>query len=123
MERFQYKEAGPQLLLQAFLQRIVNGGGRIEREYGLERMRTDLLVIWPHAAGEQRGVIELKVLHRGLQATLTQGLEQIRAYVDRSGAQEAHLVLFDRTPDRPWEEKLFRKEEQVNGLAVVVWGM
>lgn len=29
-----YKEAGPQLLLQAFLQRIVNGGGRIEREYG-----------------------------------------------------------------------------------------
>ncbi len=27
VERFQYKEAGPQLLLQAFLQRIVNGGG------------------------------------------------------------------------------------------------
>ena len=35
VERFDYKEAGPQLLLQAFLQRIVNGGGRIEREYGL----------------------------------------------------------------------------------------
>ena len=26
VERFQYKEAGPQLLLQAFLQRIVNSG-------------------------------------------------------------------------------------------------
>ena len=26
VERFQYKEAGPQLLLQAFLQRIANGG-------------------------------------------------------------------------------------------------
>lgn len=47
VERFDYKEAGPQLLLQAFLQRIVNGGGRIEREYGLGKMRTDLLVIWP----------------------------------------------------------------------------
>ena len=35
VERFEYKEAGPQLLLQAFLQRIVNSGGRIEREYGL----------------------------------------------------------------------------------------
>ncbi|MEZ5578228.1 MAG: hypothetical protein R3F36_01280 [Candidatus Competibacteraceae bacterium] len=35
------------MLLQAFLQRIVNGGGRIEREYGLGRMRTDLLVMWP----------------------------------------------------------------------------
>ena len=41
------KEAGPQLLLQAFLQRIVNSGGRIEREYGLGRMRTDLLLLWP----------------------------------------------------------------------------
>jgi len=46
IERFDYKEAGPQLLMQAFLQRIVNSGGRIDREYGLGR-RTDLLVQWP----------------------------------------------------------------------------
>ena len=38
--RFDYQEAGPQLLLQGFLQRIVNGGGRIEREYGLGYGRT-----------------------------------------------------------------------------------
>ncbi len=37
VERFDYKEAGPQLFLQAFLHRVVNGGGRIEREYGLGR--------------------------------------------------------------------------------------
>ena len=37
VERFDYRKAGPQLLLQAFLQRIVNGGGPIEREYGLGR--------------------------------------------------------------------------------------
>ncbi len=43
VQRFDYREAGPQLLLQAFLQRVVNAGGRIEREYGLGRMRTDLL--------------------------------------------------------------------------------
>ena len=41
------------MLLQAFLQRIVNSGGRIEREYGLGRMRTDLLVVWP--VGGRRG--------------------------------------------------------------------
>ena len=35
----------PQLLRQAFLQRLVNGGGPVEREYGLGRGRTDLLVI------------------------------------------------------------------------------
>ncbi|MEM6404972.1 MAG: hypothetical protein AAF669_00010 [Pseudomonadota bacterium] len=44
--RFTYKEDGPQLLLQAFLQRIVNGGGQITYEYGLCRKRTDLLVAW-----------------------------------------------------------------------------
>jgi hypothetical protein len=33
-----FKQAGPKLLLQAFLQCIVNGGGR---------MRTDLLIVWP----------------------------------------------------------------------------
>ena len=47
MNPIQYKEAGTQFLLQAFLQRIVNSGGRIEREYGLGKMRTDLLLLRP----------------------------------------------------------------------------
>ena len=51
-QRFQYQEAWPQLLLQAFLQRVVNSGGRIEREYGLGRGRTDLLIVWPRSGGE-----------------------------------------------------------------------
>lgn len=29
-----YREAGPQLLLQTFLQQIMNAGGQITREYG-----------------------------------------------------------------------------------------
>ena len=54
VQRFeQYQEAGPQLLLQAHLQRVVNGGGRIEREYALGRGRTDLLIVWP--PGERDG--------------------------------------------------------------------
>ena len=52
LEHFQYKEAGPQLLLQAFLQRILNSGGRIELEYGLGRMRADLLLLWPLSQAE-----------------------------------------------------------------------
>ncbi|TWI62070.1 AAA domain-containing protein, partial [Desulfobotulus alkaliphilus] len=47
IERFDYKEAGPQLLMQAFLQRIINGGGRVNREYGLGSRRTDLFLEWP----------------------------------------------------------------------------
>ena len=126
VERFQYKEAGPQLLLQAFLQRIVNSGGRIEREYGLGRMRTDLLLIWP--VGGDRGktqkvVIECKVLHRGLERTLREGLEQTRAYMDRCAAAEGHLVLFDRTESKSWDDKVYRREETEGGVPVAVWGM
>ncbi len=113
--------------LQAFLQRIVNSGGRIEREYGLGRMRTDLLIVWPASAppdGRQRKmVIECKVLHRSLERTISDGLKQTRAYLDRCGAAEGHLVIFDRTPDRPWEQKLFRREPAGAGPPITTWGM
>jgi hypothetical protein len=56
-EGFLYREAGPHLMLMAFLQRIVNGGGRIEREYGLGRGSLDLLVFWKN----DRHLIELKI--------------------------------------------------------------
>ena len=123
IERFDYKEAGPQLLLQAFLQRIANGGGRIERDYGLGRRRTDLLLRWPHGEGRiQTAVLELKLLHQSLKATLAQGLEQTWAYADSSGAEEAHLVIFDRR-DRPWAEKIFQRDETRHGRVIRVWGM
>ena len=134
VERFQYKEAGPQLLLQAFLQRIVNSGGRIEREYGLGRMRTDLLIVWPvvgRAAGmrreedgeTQRVVVECKLLRRGPAETLREGLRQTRAYMDRCAAAEGHLVIFDRDEAKPWDEKVYRREEREGGARVTVWGM
>ncbi len=142
VERFDYKEAGPQLLLQAFLQRIVNGGGRIEREYGLGRRRTDLLIVWPEAApasdppgssgtapvdsagrATRRYVIECKVLRRTLEQTLAEGLEQTVDYMDRCNAEAGHLVIFDRTTEREWNERIFRRDETLNGRAVTVWGM
>jgi hypothetical protein len=123
VERFEYKEAGPQLLLQAFLQRIVNGGGRIEREYGLGRGRTDLLIIWPHPGGVQKAVVELKVLHKGLESTMAKGLEQTVEYLERCGAEEGHLVIFDRDPTRPWSEKIWRRAESHRQRRITIWGM
>ena len=126
VERFQYKEAGPQLLLQAFLQRIVNSGGRIEREYGLGRMRTDLLIVWPRSGnpGEtQKAVIECKVLRRSLDETLREGLRQTRAYMDRCAAAEGHLVIFDRAAGKAWDQKVYRQEEANGGAPVTVWGI
>ena len=129
VERFQYKEAGPQLLLQAFLQRIINGGGRVEREYGLGRMRTDLLIIWPYKvvvqnkSAVQKVVIELKVLHKSLDDTIDQGLKQTVEYMDRCNTDQGHLVIFDRSEGKRWEEKIFKREEKYQNKTITVWGM
>ena len=129
IQRFEYLEAGPQLLLQAYLQRVINGGGRIEREYGLGRMRTDLLLVWPYlkdgTKSEQRVVFELKIQHKGRKATVTDGLRQIGQYLDRVGETHGHLLIFDRDPQVAWDDKIFREEMTTEGgrYAVSVWGM
>ena len=126
VQRFErYQEAGPQLLLQAHLQRIVNGGGRIEREYALGSGRTDLLIVWPQGGRERRWVVECKLRRGDLERTIAEGAEQTRAYLDRCGAEAGHLIVFDRAPARSWEEKVFRRDAPSGARAapVTVWGM
>ncbi len=119
IQQFAYREAGPQLLMQAFLQRIVNGGGRVNREYGLGLRRTDLLVEWPLDPAQgyfgpvQRVVIELKLLRRSLEATMAEALPQTADYADRCGAEEAHLIVFDRRPETSWEARIWQRRETV----------
>ena len=129
VEGLDYKEAGPQLLLQAFLQRIINGGGRIDREYSLGRQRTDLFIQWPidqekgFSGSVQKVVIELKILHKAVEATFQLGLEQTAGYMDRCGAEEGHLIIFDRDKQKSWEEKVYQRVEEYGGKSVCVWGM
>ena len=122
LKQFQYQEAGPQLLLQAFLQRVLPGTGRIEREYGLGRQRVDLFIRWPRPSGVQRFVIECKILRGGLDATLEKGLPQTAGYMDRCAADAGHLVIFDRSA-KPWKEKVYRRTEEFDGTPVEVWGV
>ena len=106
LDRFEdYREAAPQLILQAYLQRVANSGGRIEREYGLGRGRTDLLVLWPREEGQpsdlwERFVVECKVLRdsdrKSLEWTVDEGVKQTLEYMRKCGAKEGHLVLIDR---------------------------
>jgi hypothetical protein len=117
-----YREAGPQLLLQAYLQRVVNGGGYIEREYGLGTGRTDLYLHYP--VGEnplQREVIEIKVVRekQSLATVIEKGTEQTRAYMDRCGATHGHLLVFDPHSGKTWEERVYCKklDEQLS-----LWG-
>ena len=125
-ERYGFREAGPQLLLQVFLQRVVNSGGRIDREYGLGRGRADLLVTWPQGERVRKYVVECKVRHarRGLERTVAEGVEQTVAYMDRCGAEAGHLVVFDRDERRSWDEKVFQRRRRAeSGAEIAVWGM
>ena len=105
--QFDYVEAIPQLLVMAFLQRVTNGGGRIEREYAAGRGRVDFAVEWQG----RWSVIEVKLVHPqdGREATTAEGLRQTARYRDQIGTPDAWLLVFDRRPEarrRPWEERL-----------------
>jgi len=86
-------------------------------------MRTDLLVVWPYDGQVQRVVLELKTVHGSLSRTIEEGLEQTWEYMDRRGADEGHLVVFDRDSEKAWEEKIFKREKTCQGMPITVWGM
>ena len=111
-QRFLFREAAPHVLLQAFWQRAVKGGGRIVREYGLGRARTDLLIEWRRDdGGAQRFVVECKVRRErdDLETLIREGAAQTAAYLDRCGAEEGHLVVVDQDEGKAWEEKIFQR--------------
>ncbi len=115
-ERFDYKEAAPHLILQAFLQRVVNGGGRIIREMAGGRRRLDLCVEYE----EQRYPIELKIRYD--TQTEGEGKTQIADYMDTLGCTEGWLLLFDRRATVSWEEKLSWKTEDATGKTIHIVG-
>lgn len=101
-----YHEVASQLVVMAYMQRIVNGDGYIDREYGVGRGRIDLVVRWPYRDRDgkrawQYEPAELKVWHPGRSDPLDEGLRQLDLYLDRLGVDHGTLVVFDRRPDAP----------------------
>ncbi|GHT29215.1 hypothetical protein FACS18942_10250 [Planctomycetales bacterium] len=115
-EKSDYSEAFPHLLLMAFLQRITNGSGRIEREYAAGRKRMDLAI-------EYKGkwnIIEIKLLRdrQTFDKVKAEGLKQIVGYRDSFSSSlrmkdgdkiPCYLVIFDRRSEDkklPWEQRI-----------------
>ena len=99
-----YHEVAAQIVFMAWLQRVVNGGGIIDREYGVGRGRMDALIRWPVPGARnsrewQREAFELKVWVKGKPDPLTKGLEQLERYLDGLGLTQGTLVVFDRRPE------------------------
>ncbi len=116
VERFQYKEAAPHLILMAFLQRVLNGGADLAREFATGTRRVDLCVTY---AG-RRYPIELKLVCN--DRTRAEGLRQLSDYVDKLGAEEGWLVLFDQTAGKSWDERIYDEAEEHNGRILHILG-
>ncbi len=96
--------AGPHLMVMAFLQRIINGGGQIVREYGLGRGALDLVVEWKG----QRHAIEVKL--RRDTTSEERALDQVARYLDHAELGEGWLLMFDLRKEVSWADKLFVRE-------------
>ena len=111
-----YSEAAAQLVFMAFLQKVVNGGGFIDREYAVGSGRIDLCIRWPHAGGAERWAVELKVWRDGRPDPLPQGLKQLGTYLDRLGLDRGTLLVFDgRKAAEPLPERCAIEEVESEG--------
>lgn len=101
-----YPEIAPHLVLMAFLHRVENGGGVLNREYAVRRGRIDLCLRW----GPDRVAMEVKVWrHRGKDPR-PQGIKQLDGYLAGLGLDSGWLIIFDQRPGLPPIEDRTRSE-------------
>ncbi len=92
-----YHEIAPHLVLMAFLHRVVNGDGTLEREYAIGSGRMDLCLRY----GAITLGMELKVWRDGDPDPLKAGLKQLDSYLAGLGLDAGWLVIFDRRTGQP----------------------
>ena len=92
-----YAEIAPHLVLMAFLHRVANGGGTVEREYAIGRDRMDLLL----THGQDRLAIEVKVWRDRRSDPRADGLAQLDEYLARLQLTTGWLMIFDRRAAAP----------------------
>ena len=116
-----WREAAGHLIFMGFLQRVINGGGEVEREYASGRGRLDLVVSY----GPDRFAVELKrVPPRGvsLETIREEGVAQLAGYLDTLGLAEGWILVFNQRPGLSWEERLWSEEREVDGRRIHLRG-
>ena len=115
-EVYGYNEATPHLVLMGYLQRVVNGGGRIAREMALGSKRLDLCVEF----GKFRYAVELKMKRNFSPA---ESARQLVGYLDHLKLPEGWMAIFDDDPSKPWDEKIYARDEVVDGKTIHFIGL
>ncbi|MDR0763874.1 MAG: AAA-like domain-containing protein [Bacteroidales bacterium] len=120
-EKSDYTEAFPHLLLMAFLQRILNGGGDIDRDAAAGSGRMDLYVKY----NDYRCVIEIKLFrdYDSFKTLKEKALIQTLRYRDRFDKNTpAYLIIFDRRSEdkkADWDSRITWEVDNDNGITVI----
>ena len=115
-EVYGYNEATPHLVMMGYLQRVVNGGGRITREMALGSKRLDLCVEFR----KFRYAVELK-LRRNFSPA--ESYAQLAGYLDTLGLPEGWMAVFDDDASKSWDEKLYNRDVVFDGKTIHVVGL
>ena len=111
-----YREAVPHLVLMAFLQRVTNGGGHINREMALGQGRLDLCVEFRGA----RYAVEVKTSDNFKGET---SYKQCAKYLDTLKLSEGWMPVFDKSKTKTWEEKIYSRDVVFDGKTIHVVGL
>lgn len=101
-----YHEIAPHLVLMAFLHRVVNGKGIIDREYAIGSGKMDLYVRYGTGPNAAQMAFELKVWRDGRPDPLAMGLQQLDDYMaglsyEGAAVESGWLVVFDQRSHQP----------------------
>jgi hypothetical protein len=103
-----YHEIAPHIVLMAFLHRVVNGGGTLDREYAIGSDRMDLCLRY----GNVTLGMELKVWRDQRPDPIGKGLEQLDRYLARLELETGWLVIFDQRSHQTAIEERTRIETE-----------
>jgi hypothetical protein len=113
LSRYDFKEAGRQLMFFAFLFRIVENNAEIVWDMSVGSTRCNLCVDY----GQQKIAITLKL--RQDNFARDEGLEQAARYADAQDLKNSFLILFDVF----WEERIYREIVTIGNIKVTLLGM
>ena len=68
-------------------------------------------------------VLELKIKRGALETVIDEGLRQTFDYMDTAGSvDEGHLIIFDRSKEKTWEERIWHRPCSYQGKTIMPWG-
>jgi hypothetical protein len=113
---FKYNEAAYTFMLLAYLQKVVNSGGKVHRQFSEDRGVIDIVAIY----NIHEYLVEVKLNSKYF--SLEDSLKQLAGYLDTAAQKEGWLVVFDRDLDKPWDEKIYWDTRLIGNLTIHIAG-